>query len=468
MTKARAPIAIATDHQPMAVNGSPWSPLRQPLFRAFWTASLVSNLGTWMHEAGAAWLMTSLTSSPLLVALMQTATTLPVFFLGLPAGALADVVDRRRLLLFTQTWMFLVVSVLALLTFDGEVSPWALLLLTFALGAGAAMNSPAWQSTVTQLVPSADLPAAVALTGMGLNLARALGPAFGGALVAAAGAPAVFTLNAASFLFLIAVLYRWRRGAQYHVASTEPVLSAIATGIRYARQARALRVVLVRTILVVPWASALWALLPTLARHEMALDAFSYGVLFGCVGAGSVGGAIILPQLRMHYSLDALVARATGMLAVAMLGLVLVRNFGLLCLILVVAGMAWIALMASFNLATQLAVPSSLRARALALYLLVVQGGMAGGSVIWGMLAQHAGMATAFAGAAAAGLIGGLWASMRYPLRLTNQALPWSSRGGRDAIASRAAPARGDSAPPHNQRQKIFPRDQQADNFLSE
>ena len=436
--------------------GSLWSPLRQPLFRAFWVASVISNIGTWMHEAGAAWLMTSLTSSPLMVALMQTATTLPVFFLGLPAGALADVMDRRRLLLLTQTWMLVVAGALALLTFDGAILPWALLVLTFALGAGAAMNSPAWQSTVTQLVPSTDLPAAVALTGMGLNLARALGPAFGGALVAAAGVPAVFCLNAASFLFLIGVLYRGRRAEQYHVASAEPVLTAIVTGIRYARQARALRAVLVRTFLVVPWASALWALLPTLAHHEVALDAFGYGVLFGCVGAGSVAGAMILPQLRARYSLDRLVARATGMLAVAMLSLAMVRHFGFLCLILVAAGMAWITLMASFNMATQMAVPSLLRARALALYLLIVQGGMAGGSVIWGLLAQHAGMATAFAGAAA-GLIGGLWAATRYPLRLTKQAPLWPSQRGREAAPTIATDSL-DHSPPARTERRVQPR----------
>jgi MFS family permease len=397
------------------VSASAWAPLRKPLFRALWIASLTSNIGTWMHEAGAAWLITSLTSSPIMIALMQTATSLPIFLLGLPAGALADVMDRRRMLLLTQTWMLVVAGLLGLLTLFDVTTPWLLLAFTVALGAGAAMNAPAWQATVPSLVPRADLPAAVALTGLGLNLARAVGPALGGAIIAVAGPSAVFLLNAVSFLSVIAVLYCWRRAPQASPAPTEPVLSAIRAGIRYARYAPALRAVLVRTGLFVLFASVLWALLPVLARQEMELDSLGYGILFGGLGLGAVAGAIILPQMRRLVSTDLLVAGATVMFALVVAASALVRHFGLLFLVMVIGGVAWITLMASFNLAAQTAVPSWVRARALALYLLVFQGCMAVGSVLWGTVTQHAGIAVAL-WSAAGGLVVGLGMMVRYRL----------------------------------------------------
>jgi MFS family permease len=330
---------------------------------------------------------------------------------------LADLVDRRKLLLCTQASMAAAATILGILTLDDAINAVNLLVLTFALGAAAAMNSPAWQSTMTQIVSRAEVPAAVAWTGMGLNLARALGPTLGGVVVAAAGFPAVFLLNAVSFVFLIAVLFRWCRSADRRATPQEPMLSAISTGIRYARHDLALRTVLIRTALVVPFASALWALLPLLARLEMELDAFGYGILFGCLGAGAFGGGALLPRLRSRFSLNALVGGATFQLAAASLALAAVRHFGCLCVILFAAGMAWMVLMASFNLATQTIVPAWIRARALALYLLIVQGGMAGGSVLWGMIAEHAGIAIALA-SAATGLMVGLWRSTRYPVHV--------------------------------------------------
>jgi MFS family permease len=359
--------------------------------------------------------MTSLTSSPLLVALMQTATTLPVLQLALPAGALADVVDRRRMLLFTQTWMLIAAASLGVLTLFNVTTPWLLLILTFALGAGAAMNSPAWQATGPEIVSRVELPAAVALTGMGLNVARAVGPALGGIIIAAAGPWAVFLLNAVSFLSVIAVLYRWRPTTKPGPAPAEPVLSAIRAGIRYARHAPALSAVLVRAGLFVFFASALWALLPVLARHEMGLNSIGYGILFGCLGAGAVGGAILLPVIRSRSSTESLAVGATIAFAVVTGALAQVRHFGWLCVVMIAGGAVWIMLMASFNVATQMTVPSWVRARALALYLLTFQGGMAGGSLIWGSLAQHGGISLAL-WCAAGGLIVGLSATAWYPL----------------------------------------------------
>jgi MFS family permease len=399
-----------------SANRSAWSPLRQRLFRALWIASVTSNIGTWMHEVGAGWLMTSLTTSPFMVALMQTATSLPIFLLGLPAGALADVVDRRRMLLFTQGWMLAAATALGVLTYLDLTTPWVLLILTFVLGAGAAMNAPAWHATAPQLVSHTELPAAVALTGMGLNLARAVGPALGGAVVAAAGPGAVFLLNAVSFLSVLFVLYRWRRTAHDSPVPAEEIMGAIRAGIRYVRYAPALRAVFVRTGLFVLFASALWALLPVLARHEMGLDSIGYGILFGCLGAGAVVGAVLLPTMRSRLSTDFLIGGATISFAAVTLALAQARHFGLLCAVMIAGGVAWITLMASFSVATQMAVPSWVRARAVALYLLVFQGGMAAGSVLWGIVTEHAGIAVALR-CAAVGLVVGLAAIARYPLK---------------------------------------------------
>jgi MFS family permease len=399
---------------------SPWAVLRRPLFRALWIASLTSSIGTWMHEVGAAWLMTSLTVSPVMVALMQTAASLPIVLLALPAGAIADMSDRRRMLLFTQGWMLSSAAALGVLTVLGVTTPWLLLILTFALGAGAAMNAPAWQATTPEAVPHDDLPAAVALTGLGLNLARAVGPVAGGVLVMATGAWAVFLLNAASFLGVMIVLSRWRRGPQPKHLRSQAVRSTIQEGIRYATQAPALRAVLVRTGVFVPFASALWALLPLLARYELELNCFGYGTLFGFLGMGSVIGAIFLPKLQSHFSTDTLVAAATIIFAAATAALAEVRHFALLCLILMVGGMAWITLMTSFNVATQMAVPSWIKARALALYLLIFHGGMAAGSVLWGAVTQHVGVGVALFGAAG-GLLVSLVAMAWYPLEESKQ-----------------------------------------------
>jgi MFS family permease len=399
---------------------SAWALLRRPLFRALWIASLTSSIGTWMHEVGAAWLMTSLTLSPVMVALMQTAGSLPIVLLALPAGAIADMLDRRRMLLFTQGWMLASAAALGVLTVLGATTPWLLLILTFALGAGAAMNAPAWQATTSEAVPRAELPAAVALTGVGLNLARAVGPAVGGIIVLATGAWAVFLLNSASFLGMIVVLSRWRRSIQPKQSPTRPVLKTIREGIRYASQSPTLRAVFVRTGVFVPFASALWALLPLLARYELELNCLGYGTLFGFLGVGSVIGGMFLPKLRRHFSTDTLVAAATIMFASATAALAEVRHFGLLCLILMVGGMAWITLMTSFNVATQTAVPSSIRARALALYLLIFHGGMAAGSILWGAVTEYTGVAVALFGAAG-GLLVSLVAIAWYPFEEIKQ-----------------------------------------------
>ena len=397
------------------MNTSAWSPLRQPLFRMLWIAAVASNIGTWMQNVGGVWLMTSLTPSPLMVALMQTATSLPVFLVGLPAGALADIVDRRRLLLFWQGWMLVAALALAVTTFLGATTPWLLLFLTFMLGLGTAMNAPAWQAIVPELVPRQDLLSAVTLNGVGVNLARAVGPALGGIVVAAAGPEAVFLLNAASFVGVMFVLYQWQRVPRKSALPTERLIGAIRSGMRYVQYAPELRAVLVRAGVFISCGSALWALLPLVARQQLKLESFGYGVLLGCLGLGAVMAAFVLPKVRQRVSTDRLLVGATILYAIATLALAYLNNLVLVCIALVAGGVAWIAMMSSLNAAAQLAVPAWVQARSLGVYQLVFQGGIAAGSAVWGIIAEHFGNSTALLGASI-GLILGLAAALRYRL----------------------------------------------------
>jgi MFS family permease len=397
---------------------SAWSPLRQPLFRALWIAAVTSNVGTWMQSTGAVWLMTSLTPSPLMVALVQTATSLPFFLLALPAGALADVVDRRRLLLGTQGWMLTAAAVLGLLTLVGATTPWTLLALTFLLGFGSAVNTPAWQAITPDLVPRPELPAAVALGGAAVNLARAVGPALGGFIVAAAGSGSVFLLNAASFVGVMIVLYRWHPSRQKSALPAEGVWGAMRAGMRYVRYAPALGAVLVRTAVFVSCGSALWALLPLVARREMGLGAVGYGVLLGCLGAGAIAGTATLPKVRRRVAVDAHVAGATVVFAAATVALAYLRGFGVLCAAMVAGGMAWTTLMSSLSATAQLALPSWVRARGLAMYAFVFMGGMGAGSAFWGAVAARVDLSAALV-CAALGLVVGLTVMTRYRLALS-------------------------------------------------
>src|SRR2546423_5830569 len=283
---------------------SAWSPLSQSLFRALWLAAVASNIGTWMHNVGADWLMTSLAPSPLMVGLMQTAENAPLFLLALPAGAMADIVDRRRLLLFTQGWMLVSAVALGLLTLFGLTTPWVLLLLIFSLGLGAALNAPAWQAIMPELVPRSELAAAVSLNSVAFNIARAVGPALGGFVVAAVGSWAVFLLNSLSFLGVLFVLYRWQREPEESISPTERVVGAMRAGVRYVRHDPDLRAVLVRTGVFVSCASALWAMLPLVARQQLGLGALGYGVLLGGLGAGAILAAFILPTVPRRIPIN--------------------------------------------------------------------------------------------------------------------------------------------------------------------
>jgi MFS family permease len=368
-----------------------------------------------MQNVGATWLMAALTPSPLLVALMQTATSLPVFLVGLPAGALADIVDRRRLLLFTQAWMLAAAAALGVLAIGGWATPWALLALTFALGLGGAMNSPVWQAVTPELVSRADLPAAVALSSISFNIARAVGPALGGVVVATVGPGICFLINATSFLGVLAVIYRWQRPRRASAMPAERVLDAVRTGARYVRYAPELRAVLVRTAVFVVCASALWALLPVVARDQLRLGSLGYGILLGCLGLGAIAGALALPRLRRHLSTDRQVVIATLLFALSTLALGTVHFVPLLCLAMAAGGAGWTLFTSNVNVVALTAAAPWVRARALGTYMLVFQGSLAGGSALWGAAAGRLGQPQTLLGAALATMLG-LATTLRWSL----------------------------------------------------
>jgi MFS family permease/quinol monooxygenase YgiN len=415
------------DHRTRSISTFPsLSPLRAQVFRALWIATIASNLGTWMQDVGESWLMVSFTKSPILVALVETAGSLPVVLLALPAGAFADVIDRRHLLLVTQTWMLVVAALMGVLTLSGLMTPWSLLLLTFTLGLGSAMNSPAWQAIVPELVPRSELPAAMTLSSVAFNVSRAVGPAIGGFLVSAAGSAAVFLLNAASFLGVIVVIYRWHRVAEKDTTPREHVWGAMRAGIRYARHAPEVQAVLIRTAVFIFCASALWALLPLQARAKLSLGAVGYGVLLGCLGTGAVLGAGLLSRVRTIISNNVLVAVASVLFAVASLVLAHSRIVWLTGAAMLLGGVAWIACMSSFNTAAQTVAPAWARGRVLAMFALILLGGTAVGSAAWGAVASRLNITSAL-DLAAFGLIVGLVVSLRYRLiRLEDLSLtPW-------------------------------------------
>jgi|SRR5579862_2945132 len=379
-----------------------WEPLREPLFRSLWIAAVVSYSGTWMQNVGAGWLMTQLTDSPLMVGLVQAAAAVPVFLVVLPAGALADMVDRRRLLLFTQSWMIVAAAALSVLTLLNAVTPWVLLAFTFVMGLGAVMNDPAWQAITPEVISPERHASAVALNSAGFNVARAVGPALGGVIVAAAGSGWSFLLNAASFFGVILFLYRWKRPPQESRAS-QRLHAAISEGFRYVRGAPQVRSVLIRTGAFSFGATSLLALLPLICQPH---GAQGYGFLLTCFGVGALAGAAVLPRLRTQFSVDGLVAGATVVFALMTFAAGQVHFFEGLCLVLFTAGAAWIGILACFNVVAQTMCPSWMRARALSMYLLVLQGGMALGSAIWGELAARQGVPQALAWSAVAMIVG--------------------------------------------------------------
>jgi MFS family permease len=369
----------------------PWRPLRNLTFRYLLVSNLVSDIGTFMQSVGAAWLMTSLTRNPLYIALIQTASALPFFLLALPAGSIGDIFDRRKLILSTETWMFLIASLLTVVTLVGAMTPWLLLLLTFGLSIGDAVESPTWRAIFPDLVTKEELPPALALNGIEFNLARAVGPGLGGVVVAAVGVSAAFGFNAVSFLGVIAVVARWKSPARKTMLPAETFSGATSAAIRYVRYSPGIRTLLRRSAALIFFTSSFWALLPTAAR-ELSKSPIAYGLLLGSFGLGAVLGAMVLQRARAKLSSEAVLSIATATFAAVVLSLALLRVPAILSVLMLVGGAAWTAIMSLFNIMVQELAPDWVRARVLAVYLFVFQGSVTAGSALWGFVALHAGV----------------------------------------------------------------------------
>jgi predicted MFS family arabinose efflux permease len=382
-----------------------------------WSAQFVSNIGSWMQTVGAQWLMLTLTSSAAYVALVQTAASLPVMLFAVLAGAIGDLVDRRRFLLIAQGFMLIAAVALGALALAGLVTPWLLLALIFAVGTGAALTAPTWQTLQPELVPPPERAQAISLGAVNQNLARAVGPAIGGVVLAASSAGTVFMINAATFLAVIGVIYWWR--GTRSASPSAPALprehagEAIRAGSRFVAASPALRVILVRAALFVFFASSIWALLPLTAQTQLHLGSGGYGALLGCVGVGAVAGAALLPVLRSRLTPGAmLTAGSLGLAAVALV-LGYVHVTALVAVALAVGGLAWILALSTLNSLYQLTLPSWVKARGMSFYLIVFQGGNAIGSAVLGLSAARAGLSPTLL-VAAAGLALGPLAGLRY------------------------------------------------------
>lgn len=383
------------------------APLRFPTFRAIWVATLASNFGGLIQAVGAAWMMTTLTPSADMVALVQSSTTLPIMIFSLAAGAVADTFSRRGVMLTAQLFMLVVSTGLAAAAWLGWLTPWALLGFTFLIGCGAALNNPSWQASVGDIVPREHLPAAVALNSVGFNLTRSVGPAIGGAIVAAAGAAAAFAVNAASYFALIAVLLRWRPEPAERGLPRERLGSAMGAGLRYVAMSPNILKVLVRAFLFGLTSIAVLALLPLVARHLVQGGPLVYGALLGAFGVGAVGGAFLQGRLRDRMSSEAIVRLAFAGFAVCSLGLATSPSGWTSGLATMVGGACWVLALSLFNVTVQLSTPRWVVGRALALYQTAAFGGMALGSWLWGAVAEARDPATALVWAGGAMLVGG-------------------------------------------------------------
>ncbi|MER5181001.1 MFS transporter [Streptomyces sp. NPDC002896] len=370
-----------------AATAAPRSPLALPLFRSLWLAQLASGIGGWMQTVGGQWMLVSRPGAATWVSLVQAASLLPVLFVSLPAGVLADVLDRRRLLVAVHASMALGAGVLAALTAAGLTTPALLIALTFLLGCGQAVGNPAWQAIQPELVPREQIPAAAALGSMGVNVARAIGPALAGVLLTATSTWVLFTLNAVSYLAVVAALLAWRREEPAD-AQAEAVAPALHAGARYVRNAPGVRRILLRAALFVLPAAALWALLPVVASDRLHQGSGGYGLLLAALGLGAVLGAALMGPVRQILTPSHLVATASVLFALGTLAAGLVDSLAAVTVLMVPTGLGWLLALSALNTTMQLSLPAWVRARGLAVYLMVFMGGQGIGSLLWGLLAR--------------------------------------------------------------------------------
>jgi predicted MFS family arabinose efflux permease len=378
------------------VPASGWSPLTSSLYRTLWIAALFLYIGASMYDLGASWLMTSLAPNPLFVSLITTATTLPIFLFAIPSGTLSDIFDRRNILIITCAYMFTISTILGMLTLVGVTTPMVLLIFTFALGAGMTMIRTPIIPIMSGLVSSSELPAALTLSAVAGNLGRIVGFAVGGFIVAIVAPWAVFFLNSVSFIGMIIVLSRLPKKSLINQQSSLPpenIIRAIRAQIRYVRYSQASHVLIVRAGLFTLCSSALLSLLPILAKHDLGLDSTGFGLLLGSFGLGAIiGGIVILPKLRSKISVESLITCSIGLLAMVIFAMGYIQDFTILCVIMGIGGVAYITIISKFYTIGIKSAPRWIGARVLAVYLLILNGGLAVGSVIWGSMANALGI----------------------------------------------------------------------------
>ncbi|ROR49258.1 MFS transporter [Diaphorobacter sp. C33] len=417
---------------------SPFAPLSVPVFRMLWLTWLAANTCMWMNDVATAWLMTTLTDSPALVALVQTASTLPVFLLGLPSGALADILDRRRYFMVTQFWVAAVAVVLCVAILWGGLNPYLLLALTFANGIGLAMRWPVFAAIVPELVNRQQLPAALALNGVAMNASRIIGPLVAGAIIASAGSAWVFVLNAVLSLVAGFTIMRWRRQPMPNPLGRERLTSAMRVGLQFVRESPPMRAVLWRISIFFLHATALLALLPLVARDLQGGGAGTFTLLLASMGAGAVSAAMFLPRLRQMMSLDQLVARGTLLQALATAVVAIAPNVYVAVPAMLVGGAAWITTANSLTVAAQLALPNWVRARGMSIYQMSIMGATAVGAALWGQVAALSSVHMSLALAALTGVL----------VMALVQRLVSNRHGEEDLSASRAFQVpRADSPP---------------------
>lgn len=374
---------------------SPLAPFRHETFRIIWIASLASNFGGLVQAVGAAWMMTSITASANMVALVQASTSLPIMLFSVISGALADNFDRRRIMLTAQVFMLVVSALLTFCAWFGLITPWLLLCFTFLIGCGTALNNPAWQASVGDMVPRDILPAAVSLNSMGFNITRSVGPAIGGAIVAAAGAAAAFAANTLSYFALIYALVRWRREETLSSLPRETMGRAIGAGLRYVAMSPNIGKVLFRGFVFGLSASAILALLPLVARDLVAGGPLTYGIMLGAFGLGAIAGALLSARLREKLSSEWIVRIAFAGFAASSF-ITAISPYGwLTSFALLFSGAGWVLALSLFNTTVQMSAPRWVVGRALSLYQTTTFGGIAGGSWMWGQLAEIYGPAQA-------------------------------------------------------------------------
>ena len=410
--------AAGTPAAPAAAAPPAWGALRYPTFRSLWIATLVSNTGGWMYSAASGWLMTSLNPSPLMVSLVQVATSLPLFLFALPAGALADMLDKRRLILVLEILTTLFSAVFALLLTLHAVGPALLLLLTFLVGTLGALETPAWQAIVPQLVPQPALSSAIAINSLGVNISRVIGPAITGVIIAGLGIAAPFWLDAFSNAGVIGVIYRWRPPprATLRTLPAESLTGATRAGLRYARYNGPLRATLARALGFFLFASAYWALLPLVARSQLQGGPALYGTLLAAIGAGAVGGALFLPRMQARLGADGVVVLGEAGTAAALVLFGLAHQPWVAVLACLLAGVSWIAVLAVLNVSAQTVLPDWVRGRGLAVYVTVFFGALTIGSALWGFAAERLGLPAAHFLAGGGAFIA-LWVTRRWPLQ---------------------------------------------------